>query len=49
MNEKMQAALKEYAEGLKSADYIAQKYGVDRMDLHRAYARLCAKGRQNGL
>lgn len=35
----MEQALKEYSQGMKPAIYIAAKYGVCVMALHREYAR----------
>lgn len=45
MNNKMNEALKEYAEGMKPALYIATKYNVCVMSLHREYAKLCANAK----
>ncbi len=42
---KMNEALKEYAEGMKPALYIATKYNVCVMWLHREYAKLCANAK----
>lgn len=44
----MKEALKEYAEGNRSADYIARKYNVSVSALHKAYAALQSKAGHNG-
>lgn len=36
----MEQALKEYSQGIKSALYIATKYGVNVSELQREYARM---------
>lgn len=41
----MKEALIEYATGMKPALYIANKYGVDVMELHTAYAKLANSGK----
>lgn len=41
----MKEALIEYAAGMKPALYIANKHGVDVMELHREYAKLANSGK----
>lgn len=41
----MDKALEEYASGMKPALYIAEKYSIDVMELHRAYAKLANSGK----